>query len=324
MTRSSSQTCDHPHVYLRADHRRNERRTWAVIALTVIAMVVEVGAGTLFGSMALVADGWHMATHAGALLIAALTYGFARRHARDPRYSFGTGRLGDLGAFASAVILALVAVQIAAESLGRLVAPVAIRYDEALVVAVAGLLVNLVSARLLREDHHHHEHAHHHSHGEDSARHAHEAGRDNNLHSAYMHVLADALTSVFAIAALAIGALWGIGWLDPLIGLAGAGVIAVWAWGLLRASGAVLVGLQPDDHLSGAIRAALSDTGARIVDLHVWQVGPGHYAAIVALVAAAPLSVAACKGRLATLSGLSHVTVEIQGPVPESRTPASG
>lgn len=294
---------DHSHVFLGRHMRRNERRTWAVIALTSATMVVEIAAGTLFGSMALVADGWHMSTHAAAMVITALAYLFARRHAHDPRYSFGTGRLGDLAAFASAVVLALVAVQIGWESVMRLIHPVVIHYEQAMAVAVLGLAVNLASAWLLREEHdHHHDHGHHH----------HGHGGDHNLRAAYVHVVADALTSVLAIIALLAGRAYGWPWLDPLMGVVGMVVIARWSWGLMRDSGGVLVGLlHPGEDLPDEIRAALETGSERITDLHVWQVGPGHHAAIIAIASPQPQAPDAYKGRLAHLDDLSHVTVEV-------------
>lgn len=307
---------EHSHVYLGASQQRNERRTWAVIVLTLVTMVAEIAAGTIFGSMALVADGWHMSTHAAALLIAALAYLFARRYAHDPRYSFGTGRLGDLAAFASAVMLALVALEIGWESSQRLLAPVEIQYSQAILVAVLGLVVNLVSAWLLHDDH---DHDHDHDHDE------HHHGHDNNLRAAYMHVIADALTSVLAIAALLLGQAWNWPWLDPLIGVVGALVIARWSWGLMAQSGAVLVGRldtvaqeQPQ-----AIRAALDNDLDRITDLHVWQVGPGHHAVIVALASAAPQPPDFYKQKLRHLGWISHLTMEIQPLELDSPRPKS-
>ncbi|MGE4280908.1 MAG: CDF family Co(II)/Ni(II) efflux transporter DmeF [Magnetospirillum sp.] len=296
----------HSHVYLGQGQDRNERRTWLVVVLTAVTMVAEIVAGTWYGSMALVADGWHMATHAAALLIAACAYRLARRHANDPRFSFGTGRLGDLAAFASAVVLALVSLQIGWESVGRMVAPVAIQYDQAMVVAVVGLVVNLASAWLLKDDHHH-DHPHHDHHDHDHG-HGH---HDNNLRAAYVHVMADALTSVMAIGALYLGRGLNWPWLDPLIGLVGALVIARWAWGLLRDSGGVLVGLLPkDEDLPDEIRGVVRDLGDQIVDLHVWQVGPGHHAVIVAIASAQPKGVDVYKRAFAHLPDISHLTVE--------------
>lgn len=303
---AASQT--HHHIFLGADHQRNERRVWMVIALTATMMVAEIAAGSYFGSMALTADGWHMATHASAMLIAALAYLFARRRAHDPRFTFGTGKLGDLAGFASAVLLALIAVLIGWESAVRLVAPVDIAFSQAIAVAVIGLAVNLFSALLLKGDHgHHHDHDHHH-HGHD---HHHHHG-DNNFRAVYLHVLADALTSVLAIVALVAGRSYGWLWLDPLMGIVGAAVIAQWSWGLIRHSGAVLVDAAKEgEALSGEIRRLVSRPDDEITDLHVWQVGPGHFAAIVALASQAPLTPAGYKALLAPLETLSHVTVEV-------------
>lgn len=304
----------HEHNFLGSDHRRNERRVWLVIALTASMMVVEISAGTIYGSMALVADGWHMSTHAGAMLITALTYLYARRHADDRRFTFGTGKLGDLGGFASAIVLALIALLIGWESLMRLANPVEISFEQAIAVAVAGLCVNLLCAWLLRDDHshHHHGHGHHHTHhGHDHSHHGH--ARDNNLHAAYLHVLADALTSILAIVALLAGRSYGWLWADPVMGVVGALVIARWSWGLIRDSGSVLLDRIPDDEdLPGEIREALETDTDRIADLHVWQVGPGHHAAIISLVSSDPAAPSDYKARLAEIHELSHITVEVE------------
>ncbi len=305
----------HDHVYLSDSKRRNERKVWLVIALTAAMMVIEIGAGSLFGSMALVADGWHMATHAGAMLITALAYVYSRRHARDRRFTFGTGKLGDLAGFASAIVLALIALLIGWESLVRLANPQPIRFDQAMVVAVLGLAVNLASAWLLRDDHAHH-HPGHHEHGHD---HGHGHGRDNNLRAAYLHVLADALTSILAIVALLAGRVYGWQWADPAMGIVGALVIARWSVGLMRDVGGILLDQVPGDGtLETGIRETLEVDGDRITDLHVWRIGPGHCAAIIALASAAPRAPSAYKARLSGFSMLSHVTVEVE-PV---RTPA--
>ena len=328
----------HSHVFLGADHARNERRTWLVIGLTAAMMVGEIAAGTVFGSMALVADGWHMSTHAAAMTISALAYLFARRFAEDTRFTFGTGKLGDLAAFASAVILALVALLIGVESLLRFANPQPISFSSAIDVAVLGLGVNLVCAWLLRDDqeHHHghgHDHgaanavhaAHTHDHGDNAHDHAgqsHSHGsetakrpgaRDNNLRAAYLHVLADALTSVLAIGALVIGSIYGWVWLDPAIGIVGALIIARWSWGLIKGSGAVLLDFaDADEPLDRSIRASIEIAGDRITDLHLWQLGPGHHGAIVSLTTANPRSPAYYRRRLAHLRELSHVTVEVE------------
>lgn len=300
----------HGAALLGEDHRRNEGRSWAVIALTVVTMVAEIAAGMIFGSMALQADGWHMATHAGALLIAALSYGYARRHAEDPQFSFGTGKVGELAGFSSAVLLGLVALLIGWESLMRLVSPVSIHFSEAMIVAVVGLGVNLVSAALLHQgggNDHSHDHHPHHGHV-----HFHPAGGDSNLRAAYLHVLADALTSVLAIVALLAGRLWGWVWLDPVIGVLGALMIARWALVLARQSGSVLVDRLPEARpMEAQIRAALETDGARIEDLHLWHLGPAKYGAIVAIEAIRPLSPDSCRTRLAHLPSIVHLTVEV-------------
>ncbi|HKS18928.1 MAG TPA: CDF family Co(II)/Ni(II) efflux transporter DmeF [Bradyrhizobium sp.] len=293
----------HDHVFLGPKHARNERRTWFVVALTAVMMVAEIVAGTLFGSMALLADGWHMATHAAALGIAALAYLFARRQAGNAQFTFGTGKFGDLAAFASAITLALIAIQIAFESTERLVRPVPIAFGEAIAVAVLGLAVNLVSAWLLRDEPHDHHHGHDHDH-----RHH----RDNNLRAAYVHVVADAATSVLAIAALVAAVYLHWSWADPAVGIVGAVVIGSWAIGLIRASGAVLLDVNSDKNLETVIRDRLETRGDRVTDLHLWQVGPGHRAAVISLISDDPLPPATYKRRLGGLRGLSHVTVEVE------------
>ena len=302
----------HSHVFLGDGHSRNERRVWLVIALTVSMMVIEIVAGTIYGSMALVADGLHMSTHAAAMLITVGAYFFARKHARNPRFTFGTGKLGDLAAFASAIILALVALLIGYESFLRLVSPVPISFGQAIAVAFVGLAVNLASAWLLKDDHHHHGHDHgHHDHDHDHDV-PHAGGRDNNLRAAYLHVLADALTSVLAIAALGLGSLYGWIWLDPVMGIVGALVIARWSWGLVRDAGAVLLDYVPEgEDLPDEIREAIEADGDRITDLHVWQVGPGHHAAIVSIVTAQPRPLKTYRAKLAHIHDLSHLTVEV-------------
>ena len=301
----------HEHVFLGADHARNERRTWIVIALTAAMMVGEIIAGAMFGSMALLADGFHMATHAGALTIAALAYLYARRHAHDERFTFGTGKLGELAGYSSAVILAVVALLIGFESVMRLTAPVPIRFNEAIAVAVLGLLVNLASAWLLHDGgHHEHDHHHAHDHSDDHAHHAHDH-QDHNLRSAYFHVLTDALTSVLAIIGLLAGRFYGWLWMDPLMGIVGGVVIARWSWGLLRGAGAVLLDTMPDKALSAQIRQTLEGDGDRVSDLHLWRVGPGHMALIVSIVSDRPQAPEYYKGNLSGLPQLSHVTVEV-------------
>ena len=309
----------HGHVFLGDRHDRHARRTWSVVALTAATMVVEIVGGTWYGSMALVADGWHMSTHAAALGIAALAYRFARRHAEDPRFSFGTGKFGDLAAFASAVILGLIALLIGAESLVRLLHPAPIGFGSAIPIAVLGLVVNLASVWLLHDDHD--DHDDHGDHGHAQGGHSHgghghgghgHGGHDTNFRAAYIHVMADALTSVLAIAALLGGRYLGLAWLDPAMGLVGTVVILAWSWTLLRTAGLVLLDARPSPAATADIRARLETEGDRVSDLHLWQVGPGHRAAVIALVSDNPQPPAHYKARLAGVRGLSHVTVEVQ------------
>lgn len=297
----------HDHQFLGASHDENARRTLWVVALTFVMMIGEIAAGYITGSMALLADGFHMATHAGALGIAAAAYGFARRNANNKRYSFGTGKVGDLAGFASAMVLGLVSLGIAGESILRLFQPTTVAFGEATVIAVVGLVVNLVSAFVLM-GHHGHDHGHHHDHAHEHGRHHH---HDNNLRSAYVHVLADALTSVLAIAALLAGRYLGWVWLDPAMGIVGAIVIAKWAFNLMRDSSAVLLDAT-DEPVAAEIRELLETSGdVRISDLHVWQVGPQARAAIVSVVASAGVTAEAVRARLAPVHELSHLTIEL-------------
>ncbi|MDB5452907.1 MAG: cation diffusion facilitator family transporter [Caulobacteraceae bacterium] len=297
----------HEHVFLGHAHDENARRTLWVVALTSAMMVGEIVAGSIFNSMALLADGFHMATHAGALAIAAGAYAFAKRHARSGRFSFGTGKVGDLAGFASALILGIVALGIGFESVGRLLAPRPVAFGEATIVAAIGLLVNLVSALLLSggghaQGHSNHDHGHDHHQGH-AARH-----HDNNLRSAFVHVLADALTSVLAIGALLAGRYLGWVWLDPVIGLVGALVIASWAWTLMRHTADVLLDAS-DPHLESEVREHVESHGdARITDLHIWRVGPGAHAAIVSVTGNADGE--AVRARLAPVHELAHITIE--------------
>ncbi|AWM91839.1 cation transporter [Pseudomonas sp. 31-12] len=295
----------HDHVFLGASHDENARRTLWVVALTFFMMIGEIVAGYITGSMALLADGFHMATHVGALGIAAAAYGYARRHANNARYSFGTGKVGDLAGFASAMVLGLVSLGIAVESILRLFQPTTVAFTEATVIAVVGLAVNIASAFLLAGNHGHHGHDH-------SQSHHHEHPHDNNLRSAYVHVLADALTSVLAIAALLAGRYLGWVWLDPVMGIVGAIIIAKWAYGLMRDSAAVLLDTT-DEPVAAEIRELLESAGdVRISDLHVWQVGPDARAAIVSVVATGQVSADTIRERLAPVHELSHLTVEFR------------
>jgi cation diffusion facilitator family transporter len=305
----SSDQWRHDHVFLGATHARNERRIRIVVALTLVMMVGEIVAGTVYGSMALLADGWHMATHAGALSVSALAYAFARRRARDSRYVFGTGKVGDLAGFTSAVILAGVACLIGFESFGRLVHPSPIRFDEAIYVAILGLVVNVASAFLLNEEDHSHDHVH----GDHHEGHGNHAHHDHNLRSAHLHVMADAMTSVFAIGALCAGKFLDLGWMDSVCGVLGALVILRWSYSLMRDSGAVLLDVEPDPKLTSRIRERIEGGNAdKITDLHVWRVGPGNFAAIISIVSDDPRAPEHYKALLQGIGHLAHVTVEVQ------------
>jgi cation diffusion facilitator family transporter len=306
----------HDHVFLGASHERNERRTWIVILICAAMMIAEVVGGVLFGSVALIADGLHMSTHAGALLIAALAYTYSRKFAIDPRFAFGTGKFGDLAAFTSAIVLAMIALLIAWESLERFLHPVAIAFNEAIPIAVIGLGVNVLSAFLLRDDHGHHRHADEHDH-EHEHDHDHQAEddpytRDLNLRAAFVHVLADAAVSILVIVGLVAARQFGWTFMDPVMGLVGAIVILSWSWSLVRSAGAVLLDILPDRKLPERITARLERDGDRISDLHLWRVGPGHISGIVALVSSHPQPPSVYKARLADLPGLSHLTVEVE------------
>ena len=397
----------HSHVFLGDGHAASERRMGAVIWLCGAMMALEVVGGLLFGSIALVADGLHMSTHAGALLLAALAYRYARRHADDPRFTFGTGKLGDLAGFTSAIILAMIAVLIGYESLTRLFAPVPIHFAEAIPIACLGLAVNIGSAWLLgaghQHGHGHHGHGHgHQGHDEEHrieaeggplllsvfedgvppvfrlrrgdgapltavpvtvetlrpdgarqvfamasrgaclesvepipephsfvaqvnvlgasypvafAEHGHADGalhRDNNMRAAVVHVLADAAVSVLVIAGLLLARVFGWLWMDPLAGLVGAGVIASWAYGLVRDTGAILLDMNPDRQTAEGVRAAIEAEGDRLTDLHVWRLGPGHLGAIVSVATASGRSAGFYRERLARFPSLSHLTVEVE------------
>ena len=406
----------HTHVFLGTGHEQNERKTWAVIVLCGAMMVVEIVGGSLYGSLALVADGLHMSTHAGAMLIAALAYTYARRHAHDARFVFGTGKLGDLAGFSSAIVLAMIAALIGYEAIVRFLAPIPIRFAEAIPIAVVGLMVNIVSAWLLSGSDHGHDHGHSHGHGQnhseheserreiataqgavelsifeqgtpprfrltfaaqpaaDSAgplgletqrpdgtcqsfsfvnrgayweskeeipephafkvslrladgrhevtleEHAHEhavhagssaAHRDYNIRSAYIHVLADAAVSVLAITGLVLARAFGWMWMDPLAGVIGAAVIANWSYGLIRDTGRILLDMNPDQGMTAKVREAIESDGDRLVDLHLWRLGPGHLGAVVSVLTNKPRDCAFYRERLKNYKSLSHVTVEV-------------
>jgi cation diffusion facilitator family transporter len=409
---NSMVTAGHSHVFLGEGHEKSERRTWAVIWLCGAMMFLEIVGGLLFGSIALVADGLHMSTHAGALLLAALAYTYARKHANDDRYTFGTGKLGDLAGFTSAIILAMIAILIGYESIIRLFSPVPIHFAEAIPIAVLGLAVNVASAWLLSSGgHHHHGHGHghgghddHHGHDEehrvvtavgvlvlsvfeenhppvfqirvsngqtlaadavtietvrpDGARqsfsmedrggylhsvqripephaftahvsvqgvgypvvfeeheHGHDAHgaahRDNNMRAAIIHVMADAAVSVLVIIGLLLARAFGWLWMDPLAGIVGAVVIASWAYGLVRDTGAILLDMNPDRAMANNLRKLVEAEGDRLTDLHVWRLGPGHLGAIVSVATASGRGAGFYREKLAGFRSLSHLTVEV-------------
>lgn len=285
------------------DSGHAEKSTTRVMLLTAVMMVIEIVAGSVYGSMALLADGWHMATHVAAFGITLFAYRYARNNADNPRFSFGTGKVGFLGGFASAVALAMVALFMALESVMRMLEPHPIHFNEAIGVAIAGLLVNLASGILLHE---HHEHSHEHEHQHEHHHH------DHNLRAAYFHVLADALTSVLAIVALVAGKYFGWIWLDPAMGLAGAAVITRWSYGLLRDTGHILLDGAVEEQTHSSIRQAIErDMDNRIADLHVWQVGPGHYSTMLSVVTHRPEAPEYYKRLLDNIPYLTHVLVEV-------------
>ena len=283
----------HDHTFGQDEKRSAEKRTLIVSVVTLLTMVAEIWAGLAFGSMALLADGLHMGSHASALAISVFAYRYTRIHARDSRFNFGTGKVNSLAAFASATMLALFALVMAWESIGRFISPVAIGFNSAILVAALGLIVNGACLAIFGGHGHSHEH------------------KDHNLRSAYIHVLADALTSVLAIFALLAGKYLGQQWLDPFMGLVGATLVVRWSWGLLRSSARVLLDMQAPEEVGEAIRRAIeSESDNRIADLHVWSVGPGIYAAEIAIVSSRPLDPDSYYNILPGKLGLVHVTVE--------------
>jgi cation diffusion facilitator family transporter len=292
----------HRHRY-NIEDGHGERNTRRVIVLTLSMMIIEIAAGYLFGSMALLADGWHMGTHAVALGITAFAYYYARRHSDNPNYSFGTGKVGVLGGFTSAVVLAVIALLIGVESIQRLVSPQPIRFNEAIVVAFVGLVINVISAFLLQEKHgHHHGHDHDHT----------EKFRDHNLRAAYFHVLADALTSLLAIIALFTGKAFGWIWMDPIMGIVGALIISRWSYGLLVDTGKVLLDRDVNPEAVEEIRSIIeADSDNRVSDLHLWRVGTHHLSAIVSIVTHFARSPEDYKKLLADYDEIAHVTVEV-------------
>lgn len=299
----------HSHNFSRIN-RKGESRTKWVLFLTFTTMLVEIFAGMQFHSMALLADGWHMATHVVAFMIAIFAYRYSRIHELDRTFAFSPAKVGILGGFASSIALAMVALVMVAESVERLIMPQTIRFDEAILVAVVGLVINLLSALLLSDHDHHHDHAHHHDH--DDHEHHHHHHHDHNLRAAYLHVMADALTSVLAIIALLAGKYYGWNWLDTTMGFVGAAVILVWAWGLIKDTSPVLLDQSIDDHYRQAIQDTLEEDGeCRVSDLHIWCLGASHHAAIVVIVTQYPKPPNYYKALLANFAYLDHITVEV-------------
>jgi cation diffusion facilitator family transporter len=299
----SLDTWVHEHTFGQDRVRIGERRTLIVTILTAVTMVVEIAAGLAFGSMALLADGLHMASHATVLGIAVFAYAYARRFAADPRYSFGTGKVNALAGFTSAVLLTVFALGVAVESVERVIDPVAIAFESAILVAVIGLLANGASVLILASpghDHDHHRHSHQHG------------GHDHNLRAAYLHVLADSLTSLLAIVALLMAKSFGAVWMDPATGIVGALMIGWWSWGLLRVTSHVLLDRQAPEAIRNAVKEAIEAYGTdRIADLHVWSVGPDVYAADIAVVSDAPQPPDHYKGLIPRDLGLVHLTVKV-------------
>ena len=280
-------------------NEKGERRTKYVLILTAITMVVEIIAGSVFGSMALLADGWHMGTHVAAFMITIFAYHYARKHADNPAYAFGTGKVSVLGGFASAIALAVVALVMLVESLQRIIDPHTIHFNEAIAVASLGLLINIISAFLLKDEHHHHDHGDHHHH-------------DHNLRAAYLHVLADALTSLLAIIALVSGKYFGWDWLDPVMGIVGAVIITRWSYGLLKQTGPILLDGSIEESYQTSIKETIEkDSDNQISDIHIWKVGANHYAAIISVVTHYPKSTEYYKELLNDFHKLSHITIEV-------------
>lgn len=309
------------HIYCMNDYRhshlagggtkKTERRLAWVMALTLATMVAEIVSGWLFGSLALLADGWHMASHSLAMFIALFAYAFARKHAEDPRFTFGTGKVDALGGFASAIVLGMIAVTVVWDAVERFTHPVPISYIEAIVVAAVGFFVNLISVLILEppgQHGHDHDHDHDHDHG-----HGHAEHKGHSAHAAYIHVMADMLTSVGAILALAAGMFLSWNWLDPLVGLVSALVIAVWAWGLVKSTSGMLLDETESPKLIEEIRQKIEgDADNRIADLHLWTIRPGHMAAIISVVTHYPRPPSHYKELLQGLVELDHVTIEVQ------------
>ena len=305
---NSAEIWRHSHIFDEGNPLAERNTRWAVV-LTALMMVAEIVGGWLYNSMALLADGWHMSSHALALGLSVLAYGTARRFARDKRFTFGTWKIEVLGGYTSAICLVGVAILMLYQSLERLISPTPIRYDQAIAIAVIGLLVNLACAWLLKDGHahQHRDHDNHHEHG------GHNHHHDLNLRSAYLHVVADAATSLLAIVALFGGKFWGADWLDPVMGMVGAGLVAVWAYGLLRDTGRVLLDAEMDAPVVAEILEVIEACQVQtdVTDLHVWRVGKGKYACILSLVSADGADPSYFKQQLSVHDELVHITVEV-------------
>lgn len=302
MHRDTLENWQHSHDFS-LHNDKGERRTFYVLILTATTMVVEIIAGSIYGSMALLADGWHMGTHVAAFMITIFAYRYARKHAKNPAFAFGTGKVSVLGGFASAVALAIVALMMLVESLHRIIDPQMIQFNEAIAVATLGLIVNIVSAWLLSDGHHHH----HEEHGHDHHHH-----HDHNLRAAYMHVLADALTSLLAIFALISGKYFGWNWMDPMMGIVGAIIITRWSLGLLKQTSPILLDGSIEESYQQKIKDTIeNDSDNLISDIHIWRVSANHYAAIISLVTHFPKPVEHYKNLLVDFNKLSHVTIEV-------------
>lgn len=316
MTASESQSApSHDHIFLGASHSRNERRAWFVIALCGAMMVIEIVGGMIFGSIALVADGLHMSTHAGALLLAALAYSYSRRHVHDERFTFGTGKFGDLAGFASAIVLAMIALLIGYEAVLRFFSPVPIHFREAIPIACLGLAVNVASALLLNvgQDHSVDDHGHNQGHVHHDERHGEAHHRDNNMRAAVVHVMADATVSLLVIVGLILARWRGWLFMDPLAGMIGACVIASWSYALIRDTGAILLDMNPDRGLSEHIRRKVEADGDEVKDLHLWRLGPAHLGAIVQVATGTSRDAEFYRKKLADTPFLSHLTIEVMG-----------
>ena len=300
MHTNDSSRWQHDHIFAQDRVRDGEKRTLVVVLITALMMVIEITAGLAYGSMALLADGLHMASHAAALGIAFVAYVVARRLAADERFSFGTGKLNSLAGFASAVLLLGFSLIMVTESTSRFINPVAISYDQALIVAVVGLVVNALSAWILAATPHHHDH------------HSHDHHHDHNLRAAYLHVIADALTSVLAIVALLAAKYYAVNWLDPFMGLVGAALVARWSYGLIRESAKVLLDRQASSTLVDAVRNSIEHGSSdRVTDLHCWSIGHGIYAADLAVVSDEPQSADHYRSLISSDLGIVHATIEV-------------